>query len=65
MRNLAAIFMITVVIISCKKDKTYKLNDDLCEACAQNPVHRVGNDTLRIPNVITSNGDGFNDSFYC
>lgn len=55
--------IIAISLFSCKKEKVYKLSDDICVACNQNPIHVIGNDTIWIPQVFTPNWDGSNDIF--
>jgi gliding motility-associated-like protein len=58
-------FLVIVIVsfISCKKEKAYKLSDDICTTCNQNPIHVIGNETLWMPTVFTPNWDGINDHF--
>ena len=53
--------MILILLFSCKREPDITLSDDICEVCNQSMIHYFGNDSLLISEIITPNGDGYND----
>lgn len=53
------------VFLSCKEESeepiSYKISEDICIACAEDPFFIICDDTMAITNIITPNSDGFND----
>ncbi len=70
MKYIFFLLAILIFLSSCKKksnsndSNTYKLSDDICNACA-NTYHYtiVGEDTLLFRSIITPNNDIHNDEF--
>ena len=45
-------------------DKAYKLSDDICTLCSQNPTHTIDEEISFVSTqIVTPNGDGINDYF--
>lgn len=66
MKQLLVLLLIPFFLAACSKKSTqvtYKLSDDICLLCNNPPRHIIGNDTLWAGNIITPNGDNYNDCF--
>ena len=60
------LLLVPVFLAACSKKSTqitYKLSDDLCLLCNSPPRQIIGNDTVWAGNIITPNGDNYNDCF--
>jgi len=57
---------ISICFLSCKEDPApiqYKVSDDACLVCREDPFFVICDDTIMISNFLTPNGDGINDVF--
>ena len=66
MKHLLIALCISIFLTSCSKkttQETHRLSEDLCLICDSASYHVIGNDTIRVGNIITPNCDGINDCF--
>ncbi len=67
MKNKLAITflaLITILTISCKKSNTTTdTNISFCDCANSETLINIDTLSIMIPNIITPNGDGYNDCF--
>lgn len=72
MKNILLLLLGMICILSCNKKEEveepiqYKISEDICVACAEDPFFIICNDTIIASDILTPNSDGKNDilSFY-
>jgi len=55
------IFLLTALILSLLACRKEHVKNDICDCADSQSTVIIGSDTLIIPNLITPNGDGYND----
>jgi len=71
MKNYLIFLLISIYFLSCNEETEpppiqYKISEDICVACAEDPFFIICNDSMAANNILTPNSDGRNDvlSFY-
>lgn len=66
MKKIIILLLIPIYFLSCKEDQEinqYKVSEDACLVCREDPFFVICNDTIMVSNFLTPNGDGYNDVF--